>query len=385
MIVGRMAEDSDKQLVKILAVDDSRLMRKAVTRILKGLNEVVEAEDGEQAWDILQQDDQIRIVCCDLSMPVMDGFGFLQRVRESEDERIRDMPVIIVTGQEDSEENRNRIFEAGASDFVSKPFDSAQLRASIKTHTRLERTTSELKKKTTEFEDSVAIDALTGLGTLAFFRKSAEQSIAFARRNVLSLIIIRFELDDARELFMQLGMDSSNALIRKIGELLTRHMRQEDMLCRIGLSGFAALLKSNDLQVAVNIAERIREIISHLKLQAADSERGLGMSVGIAKIEIEESTTVDDIMDAAGEQLQRAREAGGNQLAYDKSALETRPAEPLELQQALDLLAIGEARQVAAQINTLIRQIAPLLGLYAKVNPNGAKQLIEKLQAVLKA
>ena len=379
-----MANDTDKQLVKILAVDDSRLMRKAVTRILKGLNEVVEAEDGEQAWDILQQDEQIRIVCCDLSMPVMDGFGFLQRVRESEDERIRDMPVIIVTGQEDSEENRNRIFEAGASDFVSKPFDSAQLRASIKTHTKLERTTSELKKKESEFEDSVAIDALTGLGTLAFFRKSAEQLISLARRNQLSLIVIRFELDDARELFMQLGMDSSNALIRKIGELLSKSIRQEDMLCRIGLSGFAALLRSDDLQVAVNIAERTRGMIAHLKLQVADNERGLGMSAGVAKISIEESTTVDHLMDAAAEQLQRAQKAGGNQLAYDKASLETKPAEPLELQQALDLLAAGEVRRVAAQINTLIRKIAPLLGLYAKVNAKGAKQLIEKLQAVIK-
>ncbi|MCW8962219.1 MAG: response regulator, partial [Gammaproteobacteria bacterium] len=145
------ADNNKEQLLRILAVDDSKLMRKAVARILKGVNDVVEAEHGEDAWDMLQQDETIKIVCCDLSMPVMDGFGFLERVRNSDDERIREMPVIIVTGQEDSEENRNKIFEAGASDFVSKPFDSAQLRASIKTHTRLEKTASELRRKTTEY------------------------------------------------------------------------------------------------------------------------------------------------------------------------------------------------------------------------------------------
>ena len=144
-----MSEEK-QELVRILTVDDSRLMRKAVARILKGMNDVVEAEHGEDAWDMLQQDETIQIVCCDLSMPIMDGFGFLKLVRSSEDDRIRDMPVIIVTGQEDSEENRNKIFEAGASDFVSKPFDSAQLRASIKTHTRLRKTAEELRKKMPE-------------------------------------------------------------------------------------------------------------------------------------------------------------------------------------------------------------------------------------------
>ena len=78
-----MGSDNNESLVRIMTVDDSRLMRKSVSRILKGLNEVVEAEHGEQAWEILQEDKDIRIVCCDLSMPVMDGFGFLKKVREA--------------------------------------------------------------------------------------------------------------------------------------------------------------------------------------------------------------------------------------------------------------------------------------------------------------
>ena len=97
-----MASNDNEQLIRIMSVDDSRLMRKSVARILKGLNDVVEAEHGEDAWEMLQKDKTIKIICCDLSMPVMDGFGFLELVRNSEDERIKNIPVIIVTGQEDS-------------------------------------------------------------------------------------------------------------------------------------------------------------------------------------------------------------------------------------------------------------------------------------------
>jgi diguanylate cyclase (GGDEF)-like protein len=380
-----MSKDTDKQeLVRILAVDDSRLMRKAVARILKGMYDVVEAEHGEDAWEQLQQDETIKIVCCDLSMPIMDGFGFLQLVRNSEDDRIREMPIIIVTGQEDSEENRNKIFEAGASDFVSKPFDSAQLRASIKTHIQLGKTAEELRKKTNELEDVAAVDSLTGLGTMAFFRKSAEQAISYAKRHERELVIVRLEIDGFRDLFMKLGKEKSSALIKKVGEILSKHTRQEDMLCRMGLDGFAALLRTSDLGGAVRMTERARDMITHINLQHGDGQQKVSVSVGVAKVITEESTTVDDLLQAAGKYLQKAQQAGGNQVGYDKASAKVAAVGDLTVEQALYLISNGQADKVSGQVDGLVQRVSPLLGLYAKVNAKGLNKLIGKLQQLIK-
>jgi len=384
-----MTTSQDKeQLLRILVVDDSRLMRKAVSRILKGINDVVEAEHGEDAWEILQKDESIKIVCCDLSMPVMDGFGFLQLVRSSDIGRIRDIPVIIITGHDDSEENRNNIFEAGASDFVSKPFDSAQLRASIKTHTRLEETASELKhitaselkQETPEFDDTAAVDSLTGLGTAAFFQKSAEQAISYAKRYDKELVIVRMEIDGFRDLFMKIGKDASNALIQKVGEILSKHTRQEDMLCRINLDGFAALLRTSDLGGAVRMVERAREMIESVNLQHADGSEQASVSAGVAKLEVTDKTTVKELLLAAGIYMAQAQQAGGNQVNYDRDIAKTTSVGDLTVEQALYLISRGESNKLAGQIDGLIRRILPLLGLYARGNAEGMKRLILKLQ-----
>lgn len=377
-------KQDNAQLLRILAVDDSRLMRKSVARILKGLNDVIVAENGEQAWQLLQKDDTIKIVCCDLSMPVMDGFGFLKLVRDSDDERIRNTPVIIITGQEDSEENRNKIFEAGASDFVSKPFDSAQLRASIQTHTRLEKTAKALMEKTSEFEIAAAVDPLTGLGTAAFFHKSASQAISYARRNEKELVIMQLEIDGFRDLFMKIGKETSSALIKKVGEILSKHTRQEDMLCRIGIDGFAALLRTNDLAGAVRMTERAREMIANINMHHGVEKQVATVSVGVARVEVNEATTTEDLLQASNVFLSKAQHAGGNQVSYDKSMVDRPVATDLTLEQSLYLISKGQADKVAGQIDGIIQRILPLLGLYAKVNAKGVRLLIEKLSAVIK-
>lgn len=379
-VFEKMVSENNDELIRILIVDDSRLMRKSVSRILRNLNDVVEAEHGEAGWEMLQKDETIRIVCCDLSMPVMDGFGFLEKVRNSEDERIRAMPVIIVTGQEDSEENRNRIFEAGASDFVSKPFDSAQLKACIKTHSRLQKTTNALEKKESELEDVAAVDPLTGLGTRAFFTKSAEQAISFARRHDAELIFTHIQVDNMRELFLKVGKRTASALLKKIGEILMKNSRQEDMVCRMGLDGFSSLLRTCDLNGAVRMTDRVRDMVSSLKLQHGVNQQNATVSAAVVRIKVEENTTVDDVLRKLKAMLVQAQDQGGNKVIYNTEEVQECSGVDLTVEQALYLISQGEPEKVGGQLNKLIRRVTPLLGLYARQDQAGIKKLIEMLQ-----
>jgi CheY-like chemotaxis protein len=112
----------------VLIVDDSRLMRVAIKKILKDEFELIEAVDGEDAWSRLMEDPAIACIFSDLSMPNLDGYGLLARVRGSDDAHVRALPFIVITGKEGDlggllEEVRGH----GATDLVGKPFKSDEI------------------------------------------------------------------------------------------------------------------------------------------------------------------------------------------------------------------------------------------------------------------
>ncbi|MDH5436916.1 MAG: response regulator, partial [Gammaproteobacteria bacterium] len=162
-------ETSTEQLPHVLVVDDSRLMRVAVKKILKQDYRLSEAVDGETGWEALIKDDSIQVVISDLSMPNLDGFGLLEKIRTSADERIKNIPVIIITGAEDDDVTRTRALDCGASDFVTKPFDSVQLRARTRSHAQHDQTSRKLTEVSTALEENTSIDPLTGLANKRHF------------------------------------------------------------------------------------------------------------------------------------------------------------------------------------------------------------------------
>ncbi|MFP4245365.1 MAG: response regulator [Ectothiorhodospira sp.] len=106
----------------VLVVDDSRVMRQALRKILGREYTVHEAVDGEAAWEVLQAEPGIRCVFTDLSMPRLDGYGLLQRIRESGEGHLERLPVVVVTGNEDAAATRVQAESRGADAVVMKPF-----------------------------------------------------------------------------------------------------------------------------------------------------------------------------------------------------------------------------------------------------------------------
>ncbi len=123
---------NDKPL--ILLVDDSRVMRIALKKILQSDYEIVEASNGESGWEALQEHPAVRCVFTDLSMPELDGFGLLERIRSSGEARINSVPVIIITGNEDDPSMKQRVKEKGANDVVMKPFQTNDILATTQKH-----------------------------------------------------------------------------------------------------------------------------------------------------------------------------------------------------------------------------------------------------------
>jgi DNA-binding response OmpR family regulator len=110
----------------VLVVDDSRTVRAAIGKYLKAQFNVIEAEDGEAGWTALTEAPQTPIVITDIQMPKLDGYGFICRIRASDDPLIRDKPIMVITSADD-ETTRERAYACGANDFILKPLEFSAL------------------------------------------------------------------------------------------------------------------------------------------------------------------------------------------------------------------------------------------------------------------
>jgi len=116
---------------RVLIADDSRIVRTALVRRIGTGFEFREALDGEQAWEMLLLDPAIRVVITDLTMPRLDGYGLLARIRNSRVRRIREVPVVVISGSDEQDE-RARARAAGATDLITKGIAAPHLLARLK-------------------------------------------------------------------------------------------------------------------------------------------------------------------------------------------------------------------------------------------------------------
>jgi len=115
-------EHYDIENVRVLVVDDSKLARKHICRVLNnmGIELITEAEDGKQAVEIFEQNQDFDLVVTDFNMPVMDGQQLIQFIRNDLGNAI--VPILMVTS-EDNETRLSNVHKAGVSAICDKPFD----------------------------------------------------------------------------------------------------------------------------------------------------------------------------------------------------------------------------------------------------------------------
>jgi CheY-like chemotaxis protein len=117
----------------VLVVDDSRVVRHAINKILAPEFSIVEAGDGLDGWRSAQKHPALNLVISDIQMPELDGYGMICKIRAADDPGLREVPIIVITGAED-ETTRERAYACGANDFIQKPFNANQLLDSVRMH-----------------------------------------------------------------------------------------------------------------------------------------------------------------------------------------------------------------------------------------------------------
>jgi len=353
-------------LAKILAVDDSRVMRRAISKILSKQYMVIEAEHGEDAWSLLQHHHDIQVVFTDLSMPYLDGYGLLERIRTSSDEHISALPVIIITGEEDDDAAKMEALDKGANDFIGKPFDKAQLFARAQSHIKFEQTSKKLSETAEKLEKQAAVDELTGLGSQRYFQKAADEQLSALIRHKGHCCVLRIDIDNFNQLFIKHGKQVADEIIQNIGHCLSQHVRKEDMAARVGLAKFSLFLNHTHLDMAIKLAQRIIDEIPTRKLTSKNFS--FTASTGIYEPEVNIDSNFAKIYAKTEQCLQQAISNGGNTLVTESGLpdQEKDSIEPLTIEQAVHLLEQGEADKVKPHLDNLYSQLKPLLLLFTQ-------------------
>ncbi|RFF28418.1 response regulator [Wenzhouxiangella sp. 15181] len=250
---------------RILFVDDSRLMRACATRILGQQFDLVLAESAEQAWELLQTDLRIEALFSDLHMGGKSGLDLLQQIRHAQKPHLVDLPVVLITGEEDGERKRKHALLLGATDFISKPFQASELTARASAYAHSGQSARRLRL----LEQDHHIDPETGLGNRRYCEERLMQAMSFAHRHQQALTIMHLRLDGLSALLEELGETHASRALKRIGTTLSRRVRREDTVFRSDSETFSFLLPATDAEGAEMLQERFMPDLDELGLRPA--------------------------------------------------------------------------------------------------------------------
>lgn len=323
----------------VLLVDDSRVMRKAISKILGDEFDLIEAADGEAGWEQLTSHPEIEVIISDIEMPKLDGYEFMTRIRNYEDSRIRSMPVIIITGAED-EETRQTALDMGATDFIIKPVDRTQLLARTRAQAKYTETTRDLEETAITLQSESTQDPLTKLSSRRFFLQRGEQDIAYCTRHNQDLALLRVDIDKFRGLYAKHGDETVDEILIWIAQTLTQTARTEDTLARIGGSSFAIMAPSTNPGEAMVLGDRLRSAISKRPFTTGNLVIPMTTSVGMATLTNHPKSDIQALLGIANDNLRKARRSGGNAVqAEDEASTDLLPA--IEDMENPDVLAVS--------------------------------------------
>ena len=309
--------DNPKEKQRLLIVDDSKVIRVTARKILSDHFETVEAVDGENAWEILTGEATVSLVVSDLTMPKLDGFGLLKRIRSSHLPHIRELPVIIITGSNDTESTMERARQDGATDFIGKPFDAVHLLARTQAHANSHAVTTLLKDANTALEELTTLDALTGLANEAVFIERGYQQLSYAIRHDSTLALFRMEIDGYGAVRRKYGASFCETIIQYVAKILVEAIRQEDTVARIGTARFTLLLPGMNKAGVRSLAERINSSIATRIFKSGNDKASVTVSIGVAAPRIRRDMQLSELISAADECLSRAISSGGGRVVFD--------------------------------------------------------------------
>ncbi len=306
--------------MKVLIVEDDLISRRLLQKTLEEWGyTVIPAENGQKAWDIFNKD-EIKFIVADWLMPEMDGIELCRKIRSSKNSGY--VYFIILTGK-DKREDIVEGLDAGADDYVAKPFDREELKVRVKAGERIIKLEKELKDRNTELnqlnirlEKLALIDPLTEISNRRSFYNSIEKIHYNSCRYFQKYGLIMCDIDNFKGYNDFYGHLEGDNILKEVAGTFRRTSRLSDDIFRFGGEEFVVILPDQDVEGSVVVAERIRKDIESLSIENKGSDRGiLTVSCGVAAFNEEDKQGKwDAVLNRADRALYKAKAAGRNRV-----------------------------------------------------------------------
>jgi diguanylate cyclase (GGDEF)-like protein len=266
--------------------------------------EVTIAHDGVQAYEILQRPDAPTLAIIDWMMPGLDGIELCRRLRSSP--RYAYTYIVMLSGRREKEDFLAGL-EAGADDYVSKPFDMDELHARIRAGQRVLASYERLRNQSNQ-------DDVTGLFNRTAITEVLRRELAQAGRDGTPTSLIFAEVDHFRHVNDLHGHAASDAALRELAKVVQTSIRTYDVAGRFWGGKFMIVVPGCEMDRALQVAEKLRRAVERQRIRATDASLlPMTVSLGVASsggFAIDEGILVA----AADRALDRAKRAGQNRV-----------------------------------------------------------------------
>lgn len=325
--------------VDVCIIEDDAAQRDLLfTLLVRSQYSVVQASNTEEGLATIRRHHP-RVVISDLMLPGADAVELCRQVRSDPS---LDGTYIIVGSVCDQRHEKHRALNAGADDYLVKPFDSEELAARIRNGLRVNRLQERLRR-------AALTDGLTNLWNHTQFRHLLDREFARTRRygGVVSLLMI--DLDHFKAVNDTFGHEAGNRVLKAAARHLTQTCRDIDIVARYGGEEFAVICPQTDIEDASGLAERLRATLTQRVRVPDHPHFPITASIGVVSGNDVRVNTVNDLINLADTALYEGKHCGRNRVTR---------ADELGAQPAArgDGVQIGEVDRLRKQVVALSMQ-----------------------------
>ncbi len=296
--------------MKVLIAEDNAVSRLTLRSSLRKWGyEVIETTNGEEAWALLSGPDAPHLAILDWMMPGLDGVQLCRRVRA--DGREPYVYLILLTSRDDRDDVVAGL-DAGADDYIVKPWNAQELRVRVRAGERICQLQAELVAARESLRHQATHDHLTGAWNRAAILELVERERRLALRSGSPLSIAMIDFDYFKRINDQHGHLAGDLVLRQGIARILGSVRSTDMLGRYGGEEFLLVLPGCDTQALAQVGETLRAALANAPFHLADGAASVTISIGAATFAGE--TDCNLVVDRADRALYEAKHLGRNRV-----------------------------------------------------------------------
>ncbi len=298
--------------MRVLIADDDDVLRRILqVRLTRWGYDIVEARNGLEAYRILHASDAPKLAVLDWIMPGMDGVEVCKEIRQRENQPYT---YLLLLTSKQRKEDLIAGMEAGADDYIAKPFDPEELKLRLRAGRRILDLQAELLSARETLRYQATHDSLTGLLNRSAVIDALRNELERAGRQDTPLCLMLGDLDHFKDINDSYGHFVGDVVLTEAAQRIRSSLRAYDTVGRYGGEEFLFILPGCDSQNAANQAKRLHACIANQPIHLPQATISFSISLGVV---VKRNVSVEDLeymIQAADSALYRAKRQGRNQV-----------------------------------------------------------------------